>query len=259
MLRHSGYSHVFHAIQPPWVTKTNVSMWVLRKHMLTDQRPSGYNHITERQRAKLSYDGTVANELDVLLCERLHLWFWILPSCREARAGEHGLQWSVGSRLIGFENDRNSLGETHPSTCWVLCDSVPVCVAVDRLRPCTSAELFAFHYTQNKISSPLATDAQTQQGFIDERAPINPTDANSSRTVYDGEDEDEQDDEMSELTPLTRTEKRKEIQMDDSAKELRAVLPATDSSLASSLRPSDEKQGQLERSSKQTSTAKKGS
>ena len=27
----------------------------------------------------------------------------ILSYCREARAGEHGLQWSVGSRLIGFE------------------------------------------------------------------------------------------------------------------------------------------------------------
>ena len=74
----------------------------------------------------------------------------------------------------------------------------------------------------------------------------------------EGEDEDEQDDEMSEPTQLTRTEKRKEIQMDETAKELRAVLPVTDSSLASSLRPSDETQEQLERSSKQARTAKKG-
>ena len=44
--------------------------------------------------------------------------------CREARAGKHVLQWSV--------EDRNSLGETQPRTCWILCDSVPVCVAVDR-------------------------------------------------------------------------------------------------------------------------------
>ena len=63
--------------------------------------------------------------------------------CREARAGENGLQWSVGTRLIGFEKDRNSLGETQPRTCWIIFDSVPVCVAVDRLRPCTSAELLA--------------------------------------------------------------------------------------------------------------------
>ena len=45
-------------------------------------------------------------------------------------------------------------------------------VAGDRLRPCTSSELLAFHFTQTKGSSPLATDAQTQQGFIDERAPL---------------------------------------------------------------------------------------
>ena len=61
--------------------------------------------------------------------------------CREARAGEHGLQWSVGSRLIGFERDDNSFGGTQSRTCWVINDSVPVCVAVDRLRPCTPAEL----------------------------------------------------------------------------------------------------------------------
>ena len=47
----------------------------------------------------------------------------IVSYCREARAGEHGLQWSVGSRLIGFEKDRNSLGETQPRTCWTICDS----------------------------------------------------------------------------------------------------------------------------------------
>ena len=73
----------------------------------------------------------------------------------------------------------------------------------------------------------------------------------------EGKDEDEQDDEMSEPPQLTRTEKRKEIQMDETAKELRAMLPATDSSLASSLRP-DETQEQLERSSKQARTVMKG-
>ena len=125
----------------------------------------------------------------------------------EARAGEHGLQWSVGSRLIGFEKDRNSLGETQPRTCWVICDSVPVCVAVDRLRPCTPAELLAFHYTQTNSSSPLATDTQIQQGFIDERAPLNPTTVDQSRTANEDEDEDERDDEMSEPTRTKRTEK----------------------------------------------------
>ena len=115
---------------------------------------------------------------------------------REARAVEHGLQWSVGSRLIGFEKDRNSHGETQPRTCWVACDSVPVGVAVDRLRPGTSAELLGFHYTQTKSSSPLAADADP------------------SRTVND-----ERDGQMSEPTQTTSAEKRKEIQMDQTAKE----------------------------------------
>ena len=94
----------------------------------------------------------------------------IVSYCREAPAGEHGLQWSVGRR------GKNSHGETQSRTCWVICDSLPVCVAVDRLRPCTPAELLALLYTQTKSSSPLAADAQTQQGFIVERAPLhNPT------------------------------------------------------------------------------------
>ena len=48
----------------------------------------------------------------------------IVSYCREPRGGEHGLQWSVGPRLIGFDKDKNSLGETQPRTCWVICDSV---------------------------------------------------------------------------------------------------------------------------------------
>ena len=65
--------------------------------------------ITRQRYVKHSYDGTVVNELHVLLCERLHLWSDsyqvgdIVSCCREARAGEHGQQWSVGSSLIGCE------------------------------------------------------------------------------------------------------------------------------------------------------------
>ena len=46
--------------------------------------------------------------------------------------------------------------------------------------------------------------------------------------------------------------------MDETAKELRALLPNADSLHASSLRPSDDTQGQSERTSKQARTAKKG-
>ena len=136
----------------------------------------------------------------------------------------------------------------------VICDSVPVCVAVDRLRPCTPAELLVFNYTHTKSSSPLATDTQIQQGFIDERAPPNPTTVDPSRTADEGEDEDERDNDMSEPTRTKKTEKRTEIQTDETAKELRAPLPVADPSHASSLRPSDKTREQLE----QARTARKG-
>ena len=134
------------------------------------------------------------------------------------------------------------------------------CVAIDRLRPCTPTELLAFHFTQTKSSSRLAADAQTQQGFIDERAASlhNPTVADPSRTADEDVDEDERDDVMSEPTQITKAEKRKEIQTDETAKELRAPLPKADSSHASSLRLVDETQEQLARSAKQARTTKMG-
>ena len=78
---------------------------------------------------------------------------------------------------------------------------MPVCIAIDRLRPGTPAEFLAFHYTQTKRSLLLAADAQTQQGFIDDRASLhNPTVADPSRTADADVDEGERDDEMSEPT-----------------------------------------------------------
>ena len=116
LLHHNGYSHVL----PPWETKMIATMSVLYKHMLMDQEPSVSSHVTERGHVKRSYGWDCAE----------------LSYCSEARAGEYGLQWSVGSRLIGFEKHKNSLGEIQSCACWVICGSVPVCVAVDRLSPC---------------------------------------------------------------------------------------------------------------------------
>ena len=78
------------------------------------------------------------------------------------------------------------------------------------------------------------------------------------RNANEDEHEDERDDEMSESTHITRTEKRKDFQTDETQEELWALLPVTDSSHASSLRPSHETQEQLERSSKQARTVGKG-
>ena len=63
---------------------------------------------------------------------------------------------------------------------------------------------------------------------------------------------------MSELTQITSAEKRKEIQTDETAKELRASLLLAASSQASSLRPADETQERLVRSAEQAGTTKMG-
>ena len=75
-------------------------------------------------------------------------------------------------------------------------------------------------YTQTKSSTSLAADAQTQQCFIDEDTSVDIREAADSSRV----NEDEQDDEMSESTRITSAEKRKEIHMDESTKELRTLL-----------------------------------
>ena len=67
---------------------------------------------------------------------------------------------------IDLERDRNSFSETQPRTCWVICTTV----------------------------------------HTDERAPLNPTLVDPSRTADEGEDEDERGDETSEPA---QTENRK--------------------------------------------------
>ena len=84
--------------------------------------------------------------------------------------------------------------------------------------------IVGFHHTQAKSSSSLEADAQTHQGFIDERAPLNATVADSSPNANVDEDEDERDDEMSEPTHLTRTEKRKVIQTDEISKRVTGTV-----------------------------------
>jgi len=56
---------------------------------------------------------------------------------RDPRKGEAGLQWSVASRIVGFEDEKVT---------WVLCDGFPVCVATDRMRAPTAAEALAYDF-----------------------------------------------------------------------------------------------------------------
>eukprot|EP00959_Pyramimonas_sp_CCMP1952_P197155 4123019-Pyramimonas_sp.AAC.3 len=66
--------------------------------------------------------------------------------------GDVGAKWSTGSRIVGFDG----------KNAWVITEGVPVCVATDRLRPCTAAEALAY-----------APPEGEQQSFVDERREIN--------------------------------------------------------------------------------------
>ena len=143
----------------------------------------------------------------------------IVSYCTKARAGERGLHWSVGSRLIGSEKNKHSLGETQPRTCWIICDSVTVCVAIDRPRPCTPAEQLAFHNTQTTLAaeSMNALHITTRQLLIHCELPMKTWMKIIVMT------------KMSEPTQMTSAEKRK---ADETAKELLASLPKVASSIA---------------------------
>ena len=150
LLQHNGYFHVLHAVLPPWVAKIEcLDVGALQ----ADADGLATFGVQSRYRAKAREAfvrwecGERFRRAAVRKATPVFGSYQvgdIVSYCRKARAGEHGLQWSVGSRLIGFEKDTNSHGETQPRTCWVICGSVPVCVAIDGLRPCTPAEFLAF-------------------------------------------------------------------------------------------------------------------
>ena len=94
----------------------------------------------------------------------------IISYCRRARLHESGIQWSVGSRIVGFETEPNYPNRP-PASCWVICDGLSVLVALDKIRPCTAAELLAYQFMHGKdIPDNVIAESPEQQAFIDERA-----------------------------------------------------------------------------------------
>ena len=65
-------------------------------------------------------------------------------------------------RLIGFDGNK---------TAWLICVGTPVCAAVDRLRPATSAAALAMQFAQNVKYEP--GHLEDQPALVDARAPLN--------------------------------------------------------------------------------------
>ena len=70
--------------------------------------------------------------------------------------------WSPACRFIGFDGNK---------TAWLICAGTPVCAAVDRLRPATSAEALAMQFAQSVKYEP--GHPEDQQAFVDARASLN--------------------------------------------------------------------------------------
>ena len=80
-----------------------------------------------------------------------------------ARKNE-GAKWSHASRIIGFDGD--PLGAR---TVWVLCDGVPVCVALDKIRPCTPEKALAYLYLNRCDTSHLKPSYDEGDRYVVER------------------------------------------------------------------------------------------
>ena len=206
--------------------------------MLTDGRPSAYSHVTEQTHVKRSYDGIVAHESDVLLCERARQWVGSyqvgdnVSYCREPRAGEHGLQWRVGSRLIGFETDKNSLGGYTTTHVRLFAILYPYALPL-------TAYVHAHQRRHNKVSLTNVPRWMFRRLF---KPSPNCRGCSRRRNVRAN----------------THVDCRETKMWTKQQKELRALLPITASSQASSLRPDDEAREQLTRSLKQARTTSTG-
>jgi hypothetical protein len=68
-------------------------------------------------------------------------------------------RWSPASRIIGFEGAGNQIG-------WVICEGVPVCVAMDQVVPASDSQALAYRYLHDTDETHID---QRQQSFVDHR------------------------------------------------------------------------------------------
>ena len=112
--------------------------------------------------------------------------------CREPRTGEHGLQWSVGSRLIGFEKDRNSLGETQPRTSRIIRDSMSMHVS-GIVGFFTSHKPKDLHFLRRMLRNNKASSTNVLHSIlrlpIRHRLPMKPRTKTSGTTKYQSQHE----------------------------------------------------------------------
>lgn len=99
----------------------------------------------------------------------------IVPFCRRPRKGESGIQCSIGSVIVGFERGPSDPPQGAPKVCWFVCGRDPVCVATDKIRLFTAAELLVYSSSQADIRLPSGSRAQ-QEACVHARDPMGASD-----------------------------------------------------------------------------------
>ena len=103
---------------------------------------------------------------------------------KEQGSDEASSVWSAPARIIGFDN----------KTTWVSCENLPVATALDKLRPCTAAEVLAYQVLNREALEHGPPD--DQQRFLDHRrarARVSDREAGSCADSEDSEHEPQAD------------------------------------------------------------------
>ena len=126
-------------------------------------------------------------------------------------------RWSPASRIIGFEGDK---------VCWVLCHSVPFCLATDRIRPANESEVLAYQYLHDHADQ---MPRGTQQAYIDETS-LNQSDVEERQYSVLGEEEDLPDltasEDENDVPPLAQVVSDEDDEDDDEKISREAELEA---------------------------------
>ena len=97
---------------------------------------------------------------------------------KEQGSTEPSSVWSAPARIIGFDN----------KTVWVSCENLPVATALDKLRPCTAAEVLAYQVLNREAMEHGPSD--DQQRFLDHRKAASRPSDREAGDAADSEDSD---------------------------------------------------------------------
>ena len=116
----------------------------------------------------------------------------------------HSKRWSPAARIIGFE------GRNQKRVCWVICEGIPICVELARIRPANNDQLMAYRYLHEHSE---LLPREEQQAYVELQR------SRGATTGQEDRDSDA-DSENSDLPSLGESSdeegpRRREVESDD--------------------------------------------